>query len=73
MRTTFYTVKHRLLLSLESLELLDHHGSYLEEVAYDAVVSNLKDGSCIVLVNSDDERSYRSDLPDGQRKASRNR
>ena len=44
----------KLLSFLSSLDSFNQHGSNLEQVTADAVVSNFKDGSIFVLVNSDD-------------------
>ena len=50
----FYCFRKLLLRGLGSLDSLDQHGSDLEQVAADAVVSDLKDGSGVILVDGDD-------------------
>ena len=50
----FYCFRKLLLRGLGSLDSLDQHGSDLEQVAADAVVSDLEDGSGVVLVDGDD-------------------
>ena len=43
-----------LLRSLDCADSLGQHGNDLEQVAADAIVGDLKDGSSLVLVDSDD-------------------
>ena len=50
----FYCFRKPLLRGLGSLDGLDQHGSDLEQVAADAIVSDLEDGSGVVLVDGDD-------------------
>ena len=51
---SFIRRKTTLLGSLGGLDGLDQLGNDLEQVAHDAVVSHLEDGSGLVLVHGDD-------------------
>ena len=53
MASSFLTMQI-LLRGLDSLDGLDQHGGDLEQVAADAVVGDLEDGSSLVLVHGDD-------------------
>ena len=52
--TSFYQLGKRLLRGLGSLDSLDQHRGDLEQIAADAVIGDLEDGSGVVLVDGND-------------------